>query len=72
MEHHAMKVYWGMEVELHTLVTLTLDSGEWSASHPGHFTPREKSSWYPLYRKQVVRKKIPSPYWDLNPQSSSS
>jgi hypothetical protein len=27
-----------------------LDGGEWSASRPGHLTPRE-SPWYPLDRR---------------------
>ena len=30
-----MKVGEGMEVELHSSLTLALDEGEWSASHPG-------------------------------------
>jgi len=29
-------------------LTSALDGGEWSASHPGHFTPQGKSPWYPL------------------------
>jgi len=32
-------------------LTLAVDRGEWSASHPSHFTPEGKSSQYPLYRK---------------------
>jgi hypothetical protein len=32
-EHHTMKAF----------LTSALDGGEWSASHPGHFTPREKA-----------------------------
>jgi hypothetical protein len=32
---------------MHSL-TYALHGSEWSASRPGHFTPREKSSWYPL------------------------
>jgi hypothetical protein len=31
-EHHTMKTYWGNGV----------DGGEWSASCPGLFTPREE------------------------------
>jgi hypothetical protein len=30
-----------MEVKLGAFLTLALDGGEWSASHPGRFTPRE-------------------------------
>jgi len=32
-----------MEVELHTFLTSALDEGEWSASCPGCFTPRERA-----------------------------
>jgi hypothetical protein len=32
-KHHAIKAYWG---------TSALDGGEWSASHPGHFIPRQR------------------------------
>jgi hypothetical protein len=28
--------------EHHSFLTSTLDGGEWSASLPGHFTPRER------------------------------
>jgi len=41
-KHHAMKTYWGMEVKLHTFLTVALEGGEWSASRPGRFTPRER------------------------------
>jgi len=30
-------------VQLHALLTSALDGGEWSASHPGRFTPRERA-----------------------------
>jgi hypothetical protein len=32
-----------MEVQPNTYLTLAIDEGEWSASHTGSFTPREKS-----------------------------
>jgi hypothetical protein len=38
-----MKVYWGVEVELHKFLTSALDGGEWSASLPDRFTPRERA-----------------------------
>jgi hypothetical protein len=38
-ENHAMKVYWGVEVELHAFLTSTLDGSEWLASRPAHSTP---------------------------------
>jgi hypothetical protein len=31
----------GVEVQLHTFLILTLDGGDWSASHTGHFIPME-------------------------------
>jgi hypothetical protein len=40
IEHHGMKTYGGVEVELQHL-TSALDGGEWSASQPCHFTPAE-------------------------------
>jgi hypothetical protein len=36
-----MKVYGGVEVYIHIFLTLALVGGEWSASCPCHFTPRE-------------------------------
>jgi hypothetical protein len=37
-----MKAYWGVEVQLYILLTSELD-GEWSASRPGRFNPRERA-----------------------------
>jgi hypothetical protein len=45
-----MKAYRRVEVQLHAFLTLTLDGGEWSASHPGCFIPistGEKAGWAP-------------------------
>jgi hypothetical protein len=42
-KHHTMKMYWGVEVELHVLLTSALDGGEWSVLRPGRFTPRERA-----------------------------
>jgi hypothetical protein len=33
----------GVEVWLHAFLNLALDGGEWSASHPSHSTPRERT-----------------------------
>jgi hypothetical protein len=44
-----MKMYVGVEVQLHTL-TSKLHGGEWSVSRTGRFTPGE-SPRYPLDRK---------------------
>jgi hypothetical protein len=43
-EHHAMKAYWGSGGTAPiVLLTSALDGGEWSASRPGRFTPRERA-----------------------------
>jgi len=69
-EHQAMKAYWGVEVCLHTFLTLALPGGEWSASHPGRSTPRErapgthgKGGWVGprALLDAVVKRKIPCP-----------
>jgi hypothetical protein len=36
-----MKTYGGVEIQPHAFLTSALDGGEWLASRPGHFTPRE-------------------------------
>jgi hypothetical protein len=57
-----------------------LDGGEWSASCPGRFTPRERAPgthWIGGWvgpragEDAVVRRKIPSPYRDSKPRSYS-
>jgi len=42
-ENHAMKAYWGVEVELHVFLTAALNGSEWSASRAGRFTPWERA-----------------------------
>jgi len=42
-DHHAMKVYWGLGIQIHAFLTFALDVGEWSASCPSHFTPRKRA-----------------------------
>jgi hypothetical protein len=65
-KHHTMKV----------LLTSEVERGEWSALHPGHFTPRERAPsthWIGAWvgprasMDAVERWKIPSPHWELNP-----
>jgi hypothetical protein len=41
-----MKVYGGVDVQLHIFLTLALAGGEWSASCPGRITPGEASPVY--------------------------
>ena len=38
---HAMKVYEGADLELHTFLMATLDRGEWLGSGSSHFTPEQ-------------------------------
>jgi hypothetical protein len=40
---HAMKLYEGVEVQLHSFLTSTIDGGEWSASRLGRFAPTKES-----------------------------
>jgi hypothetical protein len=60
-------------------LTSVLDGGEWSASHLGRFTPRERApgthwigDWVGLRAglDAVVKRKILSPCWNSNPRSS--
>jgi hypothetical protein len=62
---------------MHSL-TSALDGGEWSASRPGRFTPREKApgthwigDWVGprAVLDAVVKRKIPSPCRELNPRT---
>jgi hypothetical protein len=57
-----------------------LDGGEWSASRPGLFTPRERgpvARWIRGWMgpraglDTVVKRNLPSPYRESNHQSSS-
>jgi hypothetical protein len=59
-----------MEIQLHAFLTSALDGEEWSASHPGRFTSREKApgtTWIEAWvgprvvLDAVVKRKIPSP-----------
>jgi hypothetical protein len=58
-------------------LTLALDVGDWSASCPGCFTPRERApgthwigGWVsPRAVLDVVVRKIPIPHWELNPRA---
>jgi hypothetical protein len=37
-----MKMYKGVDVQIHVFLTLALVGGEWSALLPSSFTPKEK------------------------------
>jgi hypothetical protein len=40
-KHHAKKMYWGVEVQLHAFLISALDGGGWSVSRLSRFTSRE-------------------------------
>jgi hypothetical protein len=42
-KYHVMKMYGGVEVQLHLIFISALDGGEWSASGPGRITLGEKA-----------------------------
>jgi hypothetical protein len=78
-DHHAMKSYWGNGGALHSFLTSTLGGSDWSASRPGRIIPRERAlgtHWIggsvgiTAGLDAVVKRKIPSPCRDSNPQSS--
>jgi len=52
-EHYAMKRIGGVDVYATYSLTSTLDGGEWSASRPGRFVPREIVSGTPWIRGWV-------------------
>jgi hypothetical protein len=77
-KHHSMKTYWGVEVLLHAFLTSALDGGEWSASRPGRFTPRERApgthsigGWVGprAVLNAMVKREIPSPCRKSNPRT---
>jgi hypothetical protein len=65
-------------ISTHSL-TSALDGGEWSASRPGRFTPRERTSGTPwiggwvglkAVLDTVVKRKIPSPRRESNSRTT--
>jgi FtsP/CotA-like multicopper oxidase with cupredoxin domain len=65
-----MKAYWGVEVYFYAFLNSALDGGEWSASHPGRSTPKERAPgihWIGGWMEPkagldtVVKKKFPGP-----------
>jgi hypothetical protein len=67
----------GVKVQFHAFLTSALDGGEWSASLPGRFTPRERASgshWIGAWLgpraslDAVVKRKITSPCGESNPR----
>jgi hypothetical protein len=68
----------GVDVSSTHSLTSALDGGEWSASRPGRFIPRERApfthwigGWVGLRAglDAVAKRKIPSPRRELNPRT---
>jgi hypothetical protein len=71
----------GVKVWLHAFLTSALNAGEWSASRPSRFIPRERdpgTHWIGGWvgpragPDTVVKRKIPSPCRDSNPRPYST
>jgi len=74
-----MKMYWGWRYSATHSLTIVL-GGEWSASHPHHFTCRERApsthwmgGWMgPRVGMDMMEKrKIPSPPLGIEPPNSN-
>jgi hypothetical protein len=73
-----MKAYWGSGVQLHAFLTSALDGGEWSASRPRRFSPRERAPgahWIGGWLgprtglDTVMKRKIPSSRRESSPRA---
>jgi hypothetical protein len=73
-----MKAYWGVELYSTHSLTSALDGGEWSASRPGRFTPKERAAgthWIGCWLgpraslDAVVKRKVPSPRQEWKPRT---
>jgi hypothetical protein len=73
-----MEAYWGWRYSSTHSLTSALDGGEWSASCPGRFTPREGApgthwigGWVGprAVLDAMVKRKIPSPRQESNPRT---
>jgi hypothetical protein len=73
-----MKTYWVSGGIAPRTLDLGTDGGEWSASRPGRFIPREKAlgthwigGWVGrrAVLDTVVKRKIPSPRRESNPRT---
>jgi hypothetical protein len=67
-----MKAYGGVDVHIHIFLTPPLVGGEWSASHPGRFTPRTHwlGGWVGPRPGLNDTKKILDPHRDSNSDPS--
>jgi hypothetical protein len=73
-ENHAIKAYWGVEVQFHAFFDSALHGSEWSASRSGRFTPGERAPGTQVGPRAildaVVKRKIPSSRRESNPRTS--
>jgi hypothetical protein len=78
IKRHAMKTYGEWRYSSTHFLTSALDGGEWSASRPGRFTPKEKAAgthriggWVGprAVLDAMVKRKIPSPRRESNPRT---
>jgi len=47
-----------VQVRPHSFLLSPLDRGEWSASHPSHFTPQGNNTQYPLKKRMGGPQKL--------------
>jgi len=66
IKHHTRNIYVGVEVQLHAL-TLELYIDQWSASHPGCFTPSTHWTDPRASLNMVVKRKKTAPARNQNP-----
>jgi hypothetical protein len=71
-----MKTYGEMEVYLHAFLTSAHDGAEWSVSHTGHFTTKERAPGTPWTGSRVglradSEEKNSLPLKRIEPRSSS-
>jgi len=80
-EHHTMKAYWGSGCIAPAFLISALEGGQWSASRPGRFTPREMArvtyctgGWVgpSAGLDTVVKRKIPSSAMTRFPRSCTA
>jgi hypothetical protein len=77
--HHAMKIYGGVEIQVHASIILSLNGGQWTALFPGHFAPWGRAlgahwigGWigFKSYLDAVEKRKVSCPCWESNIYSS--
>ena len=67
----ALRHIGGVEVHIHSFLTMVLDRGEWSTSHPGRFTSGWGNSPASVGPGTILEKRK-IPYQDSNPGQPST